>query len=207
MNSDDPRITLGLLEAIEFDPAITQRSIARELRIALGLANSYLKRCVKKGLIKVHDAPARRYAYYLTPSGLAEKSRLTSEFLSQAFHFFRTSRDQISTIFAECVTTGPKRVLIHGLTEITEVAILCARENKDVTLVGVVDPATPRSSFGDVKIFRDLANLPEFDVILIADIDNAQTHRDQITMMFGRERVLTPAILRTAAAIHARNTP
>src|SRR4051794_31761602 len=73
-------IVLGVLDAIERDPTVTQRSVALELGIALGLANGYLKRCVRKGLIKVRQAPARRYAYYLTPKGFAEKSRLTASY-------------------------------------------------------------------------------------------------------------------------------
>jgi DNA-binding MarR family transcriptional regulator len=75
---------LGLLAAVERDSALTQRHLARELGIALGLANAYLRRCTKKGLIKMRQAPLNRYAYYLTPRGFAEKSRLTAEYLSWA---------------------------------------------------------------------------------------------------------------------------
>ena len=42
--------------------------------VALGLANSYLKRCIRKGFIKITEAPANRYLYYLTPQGFAEKA-------------------------------------------------------------------------------------------------------------------------------------
>jgi predicted transcriptional regulator len=59
---DNERIVLGLLNSVEHDGDRSQRHIAAELGIALGLVNAYLKRCVKKGLVKVHDAPARRYA-------------------------------------------------------------------------------------------------------------------------------------------------
>ena len=84
---ESSRIMLGLLDAVEQDRAQSQRLLASELGIALGLVNAYLKRCVKKGLVKVRSAPARRYAYYLTPQGFAEKSRLTVEYLSYSFAF------------------------------------------------------------------------------------------------------------------------
>ena len=71
------RIMLGLLESVERNGEQTQRHLASELGIALGLVNAYLKRCVKRGLLKLGEAPARRYAYYLTPHGFAVKSRLT----------------------------------------------------------------------------------------------------------------------------------
>src|SRR5438477_10127647 len=96
----DDRILLGLLESVERDGGQSQRRIASELGIALGLVNAYLKRCVKKGLVKVSEAPARRYAYYLTPKGFAEKSRLTVEYLSASFSFFRQARADCTQTFA-----------------------------------------------------------------------------------------------------------
>jgi len=89
---ENERIVLGLLNSVEHDGDRSQRHIAAELGIALGLVNAYLKRCVKKGLVKVHDAPARRYAYYLTPQGFAEKSRLTVQYLSHSFRSFAWPR-------------------------------------------------------------------------------------------------------------------
>lgn len=81
---EDDRIVLSLLNSVQ-DGATSQRRIAADLGIALGLVNAYLKRCIRKGLVKVSEAPAHRYAYYLTPHGFAEKSRLTVEYLSSSF--------------------------------------------------------------------------------------------------------------------------
>ena len=67
-----------------------------ELDIALGLVNAYIRRCIKKGLVKVTQAPAGRIAYYLTPSGFAEKLRLTIEYLSYSFSFFRQAEADCS---------------------------------------------------------------------------------------------------------------
>jgi DNA-binding MarR family transcriptional regulator len=64
---------LSLLNSVD-DGAQWQRRIAEDLGIALGLVNAYLKRCIKKGLVKVRQASARRYTYYLTPRGFTEKS-------------------------------------------------------------------------------------------------------------------------------------
>ena len=87
-SSENNRIVLGLLELLGRESAQSQRRLAAELGIAVGLVNIYLKRCVKKGLLKMSDAPARRYAYYLTPQGFSEKARLTLEYLSFSFDLF-----------------------------------------------------------------------------------------------------------------------
>src|ERR1043165_7627466 len=97
-DADNERILLGLLESVERDGAQSQRKLASELGIALGLVNAYMKRCVKKGLLKIGQAPARRYASYLTPHGFAEKSRLTVEYLSISFSFFRRAREDCSAV-------------------------------------------------------------------------------------------------------------
>ena len=85
-------ITLNLLGLVEENSVITQRFIATKLGVALGLTNTYLKRCTKKGLIKIQQIPSNRYAYYLTPRGFAEKSRLTAEYLKQSFDFFQLKK-------------------------------------------------------------------------------------------------------------------
>src|SRR5271169_4198006 len=114
---ENERIVLGLLSSVEHDGDRSQRRIAAELGIALGLVNAYLKRCIKKGLVKVHDAPARRYAYYLTPQGFAEKSRLTVEYLSYSFSFFRKAKGDCTRVFDEAAARGFKRLVLAGKSD------------------------------------------------------------------------------------------
>ena len=92
---------MGVLSAVESDAQVTQRKLSSELGIALGLANLYLKRCVRKGWIKIGQVPMRRYAYYLTPQGFTEKARLTGEYLSWNLEFFRRARRQSTELFVE----------------------------------------------------------------------------------------------------------
>src|SRR5215813_20847 len=114
--AEQDRIMRGLLESVERDSAQSQRRLASELVIALGLVNAYLKRCIKKGLVKVSEAPARRYAYYLTPQGFAEKSRLTVEYLTYSFGFFRQARADCSAAIASAKGRGWSRVALAGVS-------------------------------------------------------------------------------------------
>ena len=45
--------TLEILDIVQRNEQVSQRNIANQLGVALGLANSYLKRCVKKGSISL----------------------------------------------------------------------------------------------------------------------------------------------------------
>src|SRR3974390_3555259 len=143
---ENGRIVLGLLNSVESGGARSQRHIAAELGIALGLVNAYLKRCIKKGLVKVHDAPARRYAYYLTPQGFAEKSRLTVQYLSDSFSFFRHAKADCIEVFETAKAAGFTRLLLAGQSDLAEIAILCALE-AGITIVAVVDPRSSATRF------------------------------------------------------------
>ena len=96
------KINLDLLSAIDNNGKASQRYLSDKLSIALGLTNAYLKKCINKGLIKVKQIPKKRYFYYLTPEGFSEKSRLTFQFLTNSFDFFRQARSECTKIFDNC---------------------------------------------------------------------------------------------------------
>src|SRR5215470_6422621 len=133
----EDEIVLGVLDVIERDRHVTQRAVANELGIAVGLANAYLKRCVRKGLIKVSQIPPRRYAYYLTARGFTEKSRLTAKYLLHSFSFFRRARAQCGDVFKAALASNHRRLALVGDGDLAEIASLVAREHP-VEIVGTV---------------------------------------------------------------------
>lgn len=193
--SENARILLSLLESVERDGTRSQRSLAAEFGIALGLVNAYLKRCVKKGLIKVTDAPARRYTYYLTPQGFAEKSRLTVEYLSYSFSFFRRARGDCTAVFDEARRRGWTRLVLAGVSDLAEIATICALENK-MTIVAVVDADTDQTNFVGLPVFRCLAEVAEsYDGAVITALQTAASTFETALNALGPERVLAPLLL------------
>jgi DNA-binding MarR family transcriptional regulator len=192
---ENERIVLGLLSSVEMDGARSQRRMAAELGIALGLVNAYLKRCVKKGLVKVNDAPARRYAYYLTPQGFAEKSRLTVQYLSDSFSFFRKSKSDCTRLFEEAAARGLNRLVLAGKSDLAEIAILCAVE-AGATVVAIVDPLSEDSRFVSVEVFASYSEVKGgFDAIIVTDVARAQASYELALAASGKDRVLVPALL------------
>jgi DNA-binding MarR family transcriptional regulator len=193
-SDDEAVITLGLLNAVEENSAITQRSVAGELGIALGLTNAYLKRCVRKGLIKVSMAPANRYAYYLTPKGFAEKSRLTARYLSISFNFFRAAREQCSATFQECADQGWNRILLVGASDMSEIATLCA-DDLGLQLVGIFDPDAEDTEIAGLTLFRQIEDAGEYDAVVITDLREPQKTFNRLIKTIASERVLAPRML------------
>ena len=178
----DPEIVLGLLTSIERNSAITQRKLAGDLGIALGLANSYLRRCVRKGLIKIGQVPLNRYAYYLTPQGFAEKSRLTAEYLTVSFNFFRRARSDCAELLQECAARGWTRVALCGAGDLAEVAVLSAGES-EIEVVCVIDPARAGGRCVSVPIVGDLAAAHQqgaFDGVILTDTQAPQRRFDEL---------------------------
>ncbi len=191
----EAQITLGLLNAVHENETLTQRSAASQLGIALGLTNAYLKRCIKKGLIKVQQIPPNRYAYYLTPQGFAEKSRLTAEYLSGSFTFFRRARNQCAELLDGCETQGWRRVALYGKSDLAEIAVLCAAEYP-VELIGVVDTTgVPGELFLGLPVVGTGEDLGRFDVVLLTDLAAPQESFEHLTGTMASERILVPEML------------
>jgi DNA-binding MarR family transcriptional regulator len=190
----DPEITLGVLNAVESNDSVTQRSLAKELGIALGLANAYLKRCAKKGLIKVTQAPANRYLYYLTPQGFGEKSRLTADYLTSSFNFFRSARKQCEEIFETCERRNWHRVVLYGQSDLAEIATLSAGETS-VEIIGVVAPGSNHQTFVGLKVYPNFDAIGPVDAIIITDLLEPQARFDELIQHTLPERILAPRFM------------
>src|SRR6478672_8630024 len=123
----EARRHLQLLEAVEEDSRVTQRSLATKLGIALGLTNIYLKRMVRKGYIKCVNVQSNRITYLITPRGIAEKARLTYEFIDYSLHLYGEVRQHLRSALAQCAAAD-RRVAIFGRGEAAELAYLSLRE-------------------------------------------------------------------------------
>jgi DNA-binding MarR family transcriptional regulator len=198
-DGDEERVVLSLLNSVD-DGAQSQRRIAEELGIALGLVNAYLKRCVKKGYVKVSQAPARRYAYYLTPKGFAEKSRLTVQYLSDSFSFFRQAKDDCASTFALAKERNFRNVLLWGKSDLAEIAILSAVDC-GMSVVAVVDRDGGGTPFVGKQVVIDCRDPSvSFDAVMITDLTNARQAYDEAVQLCGPDRVLAPRLLGLSAA-------
>lgn len=91
-----------MLYLLETEPGISQRDIARRLGISVGRVNYCLKALFEKGAVKVANFRASevkwRYAYVLTPSGVARRTRMTGRFLKRKLAEYERLKAQIETL-------------------------------------------------------------------------------------------------------------
>lgn len=199
---DSDRIILGLLNSVEQNGARSQRHFAAELGIALGLVNAYLNRCIKKGLVKASQAPARRYAYYLTPQGFSEKSRLTVEYLSSSFGFFRKAKADCIKVFEVAKERNLKHLVLLGVSDLAEIAAICAIES-DVSLVCAIDPSSKSERFVGLPVVQgfDAIGKQVDGVIVTALVPSAAVDAliDEARKRLGSDAVLIPELVASRA--------
>ena len=186
--------TLEILQAIEHQDDVTQRHLADKLDVALGLTNSYLKRCVNKGLVKIHQAPANRYFYYLTPKGFTEKSRLTAKYLSSSFEFYRKASDSLKENFEECNHNGWNRIVFCGVSELAEIASIRAQEY-NISIIGTWDPIINKNKFLHLPVWKSFNDVSVYDACMTTSLNHSEQLISQLISKVDKDLILIPSIL------------
>lgn len=193
-NDPEAELTLKLLSAVEEGKPQSQRTLAKELGVALGLTNAYVKRCIRRGWVKATQAPPNRYGYYLTPKGFAEKSKLTARYLRSSFSFYRRVRNELDELLETCLKAGETKIVLAGRSEIAEIALLCASQYA-VEVVAILDSSNEPTFLG-TAVVSSLDAVEDVDAVIVTDTAAAQTTYDTLTSERPDLVVRAPSILR-----------
>lgn len=99
-----------LMRLLEAHPGMSQRDMARELGISLGMVNFCVRALIRKGWVKAIRFTNRRnkaaYMYLLTPRGVEEKASLAVDFLRVKTREYEMLSAEIEQVRRE-VESGP----------------------------------------------------------------------------------------------------
>lgn len=135
-----------ILQAISSGRPVTQRSLADELGVALGLTNSLIRRLVGKGYVRISGMGTRHIKYLMTADGWEALATATRQSLQNTVHLYTETREQIRHALAqvslECRPdeNGRKPIVFFGAGDVAEIAYV-SLQSTDLDLVGVVDDA------------------------------------------------------------------
>jgi hypothetical protein len=182
-----------ILTELEGESLVSQRSLATRLGIALGLTNLLVRRLIRKGWIRAVRIRPNRFRYLLTPTGLAEKARISFIFLQDYVQFYATARDRVRerlSVLAlrwpasELGSAAEKRIVFYGAGEVAEIAYVCL-QGTDLKLVGVIDE-TGRERFLGLDVqssdsVRDgfIGGTP-FDHLVVTSFENRDAIRARL---------------------------
>lgn len=194
VNDDkNDNIILEVLQTIDSDNNLTQRSMSTKLGIALGMANTYLKRCVDKGLVKIKHAPRNRYMYYLTPKGFSEKARLTGEYLKHSFNFYRKAKNEYMEIINTAEKLGYTKIVLSDFSELAEIFIMSSYETQ-IKIVGII--GVDKKSYFGIKVIKSIEDIKDYDVIVMTSMKLFNNRYNEILSSSKRNKILIPKILK-----------
>jgi DNA-binding MarR family transcriptional regulator len=119
---------LRILEEIERNPETTQATLAAQLGVAVGSVNWYVKRLINKGYIKVTHLQRRKLRYFLTPSGLALKVKLTRSYMDASLRVYHELRQAARDTLAKVQGEGYTSIYLESETEAMEILRLTCLE-------------------------------------------------------------------------------
>jgi DNA-binding MarR family transcriptional regulator len=182
-----------LLSEVADEQPVSQRELAKRLGIALGLVNSYLKNFVAKGFIRIKNYPQNRYAYLLTPNGMAEKARLAYQHVNYFTSLYTVTRQDYLALFRELAERGVSQVTFCGVDEVAEIAWLSLQE-AGLSLAGVMDDTQPGRDFMGRPVVN-LSNeyLSANQLFVITSLKQAAQLRSQLLALgISKSRILFP---------------
>jgi EPS-associated MarR family transcriptional regulator len=102
-----------VLRLLQENPEMSQRELARAVGVSTGGIHYVLNALLDKGLIKLGNFTAaedkRRYAYVLTPKGVAAKARLTRAFLARKMEEYEALKAEIEDVQQEIAADETRR--------------------------------------------------------------------------------------------------
>ena len=193
---------LDLISALEREETVSQAALSKQLSISVGGVNALLKRVIRKGLVKTRSVPYRRWAYYLTPTGFSEKSRLVARYLEVSLDFFRRARQEYGAIFISLRRSGIDRAILVGQGELAEIAFLAAREN-GIEIAGLLDAEINDSRFLGIPVLRRLDDADPAAALVITDARHPQATYDRLRLEASERTIEAPPLLRLSRALPA----
>jgi DNA-binding MarR family transcriptional regulator len=187
MAASEGKYDRQILQAIASGERLTQRSLAREMGVAVGLANLLIRRLVGKGHVRIANMGARHVKYLMTPAGWDALAKATRASLENTVHLYTQTRehirDSLASISEQCAESE-KRIVFYGAGDVAEIAYV-SLQNTDLSLVGVIDDRRTGRFFHveistpDALTADTIAGVP-YSHVVVTSLHSADAIRQQL---------------------------
>lgn len=142
-----------LLNEVEKNPQISQRSLSRKIGTSLAVTNALMKRVIGKGWVRIQGLKPRNIAYLITPRGFREKGKVTYRFLKRTFILYREAKAIFERELAVLKEKGCKTLFVVGSGDELEVFNIVS-QNLDLQVSAILDMSKEENgSFFHVPVF------------------------------------------------------
>ena len=117
---------LKVIDSISRNSKSSQRDIAQDVDLSLGLTNILINRLIKKGYLKASRLNAKKVKYIITPKGIKEKAKKSYNFMKRSLSVISDLKKQITDFALKQYESGKRDFVIIGdgeLSGITELVL------------------------------------------------------------------------------------
>lgn len=115
---DTEDLHFRVLQILQHCPETSQRELAESLGVSNGKLHYCIRALTEKGLVKLenfaHSRHRMRYAYLLTPTGVAQKAVLAGRFLKRKMAEYEALKAEIAALQRDLPEGDPRRDFKHS---------------------------------------------------------------------------------------------
>ncbi|SIR56365.1 winged helix-turn-helix transcriptional regulator [Halanaerobium kushneri] len=97
-----------VLTILDREDSPSQREIAKQTGFSVGLVNTLIKKCAKKGLVKIERLNSRNIKYILTPEGIKEKTQKTIDYIKRSYQAIQQLQSRVTELALKHSAEGKK---------------------------------------------------------------------------------------------------
>ena len=113
MNTDVATLQT-IADTLKEDPLASQRVLAENAGMSIGLMNAVIKRFVERGWIMLSNVNLRKISYVLTSEGIAELTARSQNFARRTFELANKYNQQLCELVAQTKKSGKNKVILYG---------------------------------------------------------------------------------------------
>lgn len=112
-NSDEELLE-NINKTLTVNPTASQRTIAENCNISLGMANAVLKRFVERGWIMVRNLNSSKLAYALSEEGMRTLANRSKRYVQKTFGLINEYSEEIVNKIQQAKNEGKTEVILFG---------------------------------------------------------------------------------------------
>lgn len=113
MNNDLSTLQI-IADTLKEEPMASQRVLAQNSGMSIGLMNAVLKRFVERGWIMLSNVNLRKLSYAVTPQGFAQLSSRSQSFARRTFALANEYNQKLCQLVQTARKSGKTRVILYG---------------------------------------------------------------------------------------------
>jgi len=139
---------LDTLLEIKDNPSLSQRSLAHNLNISLGLTNAILQNLIHRGWVKAQKMTGRKILYLITPQGMSRAANLVYDRFRETQNYYQYTKELLTSYLNDLYIKDERRVVIYGINHLAEITYLSLLDSP-LKLHSIItdDPSSSKKKF------------------------------------------------------------